>query len=103
MDRHKIGFLASAFEALGRNEALSLLIQCIVQLPCPLKKILALYFYEDLDVAEIADRLGLPEYEIDQILAKTLRILRTMVAARLCVAQVPGGQLRSDSFLLRCF
>jgi DNA-directed RNA polymerase specialized sigma24 family protein len=96
-----MGFLASAFEALGHDEAFSLLVQCIVQLPLPLKKILALYYYENFSVTEIADCLGLPEDEIDQIRAKTLGILRTMLASRLFVAQIPGGQLRSDSFLFR--
>jgi hypothetical protein len=101
MKSHSIGFLASAFEALGRDEAFSLLIQCIVQLSLPLKKILALYYYENFSVAEIADCLGLPEDEIDQIRAKTLGILRTILASCLFVAQIPGGQLRSDSFLFR--
>jgi DNA-directed RNA polymerase specialized sigma24 family protein len=99
MDPLKIGILAFAFDALGHDEAVSLLVQCIVQLPVPLKKILALYYYEDLSVAEIADCLSLPEDEIDQILAETVATLRTMVAARLCIAMDPGGQLRSGSSL----
>ena len=101
--KYKLGFLGSAFAALGHDEAFSLLIQCIAQLPRPLKSILALYYFENFGVSEIADCLALPEGQIEQILAKTVGILRTMLAVRLSVAQIPGGQLRPDSSLLRRF
>ena len=88
MKSHSMGFLASAFEALGHDEAFSLLVQCIVQLPLPLKKILALYYYENLQPAEIAACLGLTEREIDQIRAETVELLRTMLAGQIDLTEL---------------
>jgi DNA-directed RNA polymerase specialized sigma subunit len=54
------------------------LAQCIAQLPEMPKKGLVLYYNEDFKLAEMATRLGLTEYEVDQLRAKTLGILQTM-------------------------
>lgn len=80
------GFLASEFDALERNEALSLLVQCLAQLPPMLKKVLAMHYNENLPLADIAACCGLPESEIDQIHAQTLEVLQTMLAAELGLA-----------------
>ena len=84
--KHTGGVLASEFDALERNEALSLLVQCLGQLPPMLKKVLAMYYNENLQIAEIAACCGLTEFEIDQLHAKTLEVLQTMLAAELGLA-----------------
>ena len=48
------GFLASGFDALERNEALSLLVQRIERLPQLPKKVLAMYYYEKFPLDEMA-------------------------------------------------
>ena len=80
------GFLASEFDALERDEALSLLVQCVAQLPPMLKKVLAMHYNENLQIADIAACCGVTEFEIDQIHAKTLEVLQTMLAAELGLA-----------------
>ena len=76
MNSHGIGSLIFEFNASNGAEVLSRLVQQIVQLPPTPKKILAMYYYENLPLAEIAACLGLTEREIDLILAKTVRLLR---------------------------
>ena len=80
------GFLPSEFDALERNEAFSLLVQCLARLPPTLKKILAMHYNENLPLAYIAACYGLTEFEIDQIHAKTLEVLPTILAAELGLA-----------------
>lgn len=70
-------FLISAFEFLEREEALPLLVQRIVQLPAALRKILAMYYHENLPLSEIAACFGLTECEIDKIRIETVDLLRT--------------------------
>ena len=77
------GFLASEFDALERNEALSVLVHCLAQLPPMLRKVLALHYNEGLQIADIAACGGLTDFEIDQIHAKTLEVLETMLAPNL--------------------
>jgi RNA polymerase sigma factor for flagellar operon FliA len=55
---------------------LSRLVQRIVELPSTPKKILALYYYENLRPAEIAVCLELTEHEIDFIRAQTVKALQ---------------------------
>jgi DNA-directed RNA polymerase specialized sigma subunit len=99
MNCHRIGSLISEFGALERGEVLSRLVQRIVQLPPTPKKVLAMYYYENLQLAEIADCLGLAEREIDQIRPKTLWAIETMLVAHLTRTQLPNRQAaaRPDS------
>ena len=76
MNSHGIGSLIFEFNASNGAEVLSRLVQQIVQLPPTPKKILAMYYYENLPPAEIAACLGLTEREIDLIRARTVRLLR---------------------------
>jgi len=69
------------FDPSDRNKVLELLTQRIAQLPRIPKKVLALYYYENLDPAEIATELGLTENEIELILTQTVRLLRSKLAA----------------------
>ena len=64
------------FNASNGAEVLSRLVQQIVQLPPTAKKILAMYYYENLPSTEIAACLGLTEREIDLIRSKTVRLLQ---------------------------
>jgi len=73
----------SEFDALPRDEVLELLVQCISQLPPTQKTILALYYHEDLEPAEIAACVGLTEGELDQVRGETVGLLRTMLAAQI--------------------
>ena len=81
----------SEFDAFERNEVLSLLVQCIAQLPPTQKTVLAMYYHENWQPAEIAACVGLTECEIDQIRAETLALLQTMLAGQLGLAELPVG------------
>lgn len=88
MERYRIGFITRELDASDRNEVLLLIAQCIAQLPQMPKKVLALYYNEDFKLAEIATCLGLTEYEVDQLRAKTLGIIQTMLATQLVIANI---------------
>ena len=81
----------SEFDALQRDVVLELLAQCIGQLPLTQKTVLALYYYEDLELAEIAAYLGLTECEIEQIRAETIGLLQTMLAAQISPPELPAS------------
>ena len=75
-------FLISKFDALEHDEVLQLFVRCIAELPPTQKTVLAMYYHEHLQPAEIATAFGLTEFEIDQIRAKALAALQTMLAAQ---------------------
>jgi DNA-directed RNA polymerase specialized sigma subunit len=76
MNYHRIGSSISEFDAFDRKEVLSRLVQRIVQLPPTQQKVLAMYYYENLQPAEIGACLGLTEHEIDLIRAETVSLLQ---------------------------
>jgi DNA-directed RNA polymerase specialized sigma subunit len=84
-------FSISEFGALPRDEVLELLVQCISQLSPTQKTILALYYHEDLEPAEIAACLNMTECEIEQICAETVGLLRTMLAAQMGLPELPAS------------
>jgi len=63
-------------EALVRKEALSLLTQRMAELPDTPKKVLAMYYYENMRISEIAACFRLTESRICQIHTQTIRLLR---------------------------
>ena len=63
-------------DALERKEVLSLLAQRMEQLPPVPKKILAMYYYENMRLSEIAACFGLTESRICQIHTQTVGLLR---------------------------
>ena len=63
-------------DTLERKEVLSLLAQRMEQLPPVPKKILAMYYYENMRLSEIAACFGLTESRICQIHTQTVRLLR---------------------------
>ena len=77
--------------ALPRDEVLELLVQCISQLSPTQKTILAMYYHEDLEPAEIAACVGLTEGEFDQVRAETVGLLRTMLTAEIGLPELPAS------------
>ena len=65
----------SSFENMGRKDLLPLLVQRIEQLPPKAKKILAMYYYDNLQLTEIATCFRLSECQIDDILTETVDLL----------------------------
>jgi DNA-directed RNA polymerase specialized sigma subunit len=61
---------------LERKEVILLLAQRIGQLPLASKKLLAMYYYENLPISEIADCFNLPGCRIYEILTQTVGLLR---------------------------
>ena len=79
MDFHGSDSLNCEFDPSDRNEVLKILTQRIAQLPRIPKKILAMYYYENLCPAEIATQLGLIESEIELIRTQTVMSLRNKI------------------------
>jgi RNA polymerase sigma factor FliA len=73
-----------ALDALERKEVLSLLAQRMAQLPDMPKKVMAMYYYENMRLSEIAACFGLTESRICQIHTQTIGLLRNYLAK--CVA-----------------
>jgi len=65
-----------AYVALERKEAMELLAERMTQLPDIQKRVLAMYYYENMKIAEIAVFFGVTESRICQIHTQTLRLLR---------------------------
>lgn len=65
-----------AFQVLERKEALALLAERMTYLPDIQKRVLAMYYYENMKIAEIAACFGVTESRICQIHTQTLRVLR---------------------------
>ena len=76
------------FDTFDRNEVLSLLARCIARVSQIPKKVLAMYYDENLQLAEIATGLGLTEYGIDQMRARTLDLLQMVLATQLRHAEL---------------
>lgn len=62
----------SLFAIAGRRDLLPLLIQRIEQLSPKAKKILAMYYYENLSLSEIAASFRQSECQIDEIRTETV-------------------------------
>jgi RNA polymerase sigma factor for flagellar operon FliA len=74
-------FSVSAFEVLERKEMIALLAERIAQLPEVPKKVLAMYYYENLRLADIAACFGLTESRICQIHTQAVTQLRHYMVA----------------------
>ena len=70
----------SALDVLERKEVLSLLAQRMAKLPEMQKKVLAMYYYENMKLSEIAACFGLTESRICQIHTQTVGVLRAYLA-----------------------
>jgi DNA-directed RNA polymerase specialized sigma subunit len=77
------GSCNSSFENMGRKDLLPLLVQRIERLPPRAKKILAMYYYENLQLTEIATCFRLSECQIDNILTETVDLLNNYVGTKM--------------------
>ena len=68
-------FSIPSLDVLERKELLSLLAQRIAQLPLASKKLLAMYYYENLPISGIAACFNLPGCRIYEILTQTVGLL----------------------------
>jgi RNA polymerase sigma factor for flagellar operon FliA len=66
----------SASDALERKEIISLLVERMAQLPELQKKVLAIYYYENMQLSEIAALFGVTESRICQIRGQAVAVLR---------------------------
>jgi len=66
----------SALDALERKEIISLLAERMAQLPELQKKVLAMYYYENMRLSEIAAIFGVTESRICQIRGQAVALLR---------------------------
>jgi RNA polymerase sigma factor FliA len=66
--------------ATKSSESLSLLAQRMAKLPEMRKKVLAMYYYENMKLSEIAACFGLTESRICQIHTQTVGLLRNYMA-----------------------
>jgi RNA polymerase sigma factor FliA len=67
----------SAFESLERKELTEVIAERIKQLPDVPKRVLAMYYYEGMKLADIAAAFGLTESRICQIHTQTVAQLRS--------------------------
>ena len=65
-----------SLDVLERKEVLQVFAQRIARLPLASKKVLAMYYYENLPISEIADCLNLPASRVDEVLTQTVGLLR---------------------------
>jgi RNA polymerase sigma factor FliA len=70
-------------DALVRKEILSLLAQRMAQLPAMPKKVLAMYYYENMRLSDIAACFGLTESRICQIHTQAVASLKTYLTSLL--------------------
>jgi RNA polymerase sigma factor for flagellar operon FliA len=66
-------------ENAERRELACLITRCIQELPEMQRKVLALYYYEDLRLREIAEAFGLTESRICQIHAQAILAVRAFI------------------------
>ena len=69
-------------QSLEREDALRLLKECLHELPERDARVLALYYYEELRLREIAQLLGVTESRVSQIRHAALRSLRGLLTER---------------------
>ena len=69
------GFSIPSLNVLEQKEVLPLLAQRIAQLPLASKKVLAMYYYENLPISGIAACFNLPACRIYEILRQTVGLL----------------------------
>ena len=67
------------FDRASRNELKELIAERIQQLPAVQQKVLALYYFEDLRLREIAEAFGLTESRISQIHSQAILAIRSFI------------------------
>jgi DNA-directed RNA polymerase specialized sigma subunit len=75
----RIGFEQNS-NTFSEQSCVQLLAQRMAQLPPISKKVIALYYHENMQLAALAACFGFSEDKIRQILLQTLDLLRTFLA-----------------------
>jgi RNA polymerase sigma factor for flagellar operon FliA len=70
-------------EQLGREQEVTMLREAIMKLKEQERTVLALYYFEELKLHEIAEILGLTESRVSQIRSKALARLRETIGIAL--------------------
>ena len=81
----------SPFDWTARSELKELIAQRIRQLPPVQQKVLALYYFEDLRLREIAEAFGLTESRISQIHSQAILAIRSHIERQEAVALQRGA------------
>jgi RNA polymerase sigma factor FliA len=81
----------SPFDWAARSELKDLIAQRIRQLPPMQQKVLALYYYEDLRLREIAEVFGLTESRISQIHSQAILAIRSHIERQEAIAVQRGA------------
>jgi RNA polymerase sigma factor FliA len=79
------------FDWAARSELKDLIAQRIRQLPPIQQKVLALYYYEDLRLREIAETFGLTESRISQIHSQAILAIRSHIEQQEAIAVQRGA------------
>jgi RNA polymerase sigma factor for flagellar operon FliA len=79
----------SAEEQLEKKELIALVLERLQQLPDISKKVMAMYYFEDMRLAEIAAAFGLSEGRISQIHTQAVVSLRAFVQRMLTASIQP--------------
>ena len=74
------------YDSAARSDLKELIAQRIRQLPPVQQKVLALYYFEDLRLREIAEAFGLTESRISQIHSQAILAIRTHIERQEAVA-----------------
>jgi RNA polymerase sigma factor FliA len=78
-------------ESASRSELNELIAQRIQQLPQTQQKVMALYYFEDLRLREIAEAFGLTESRISQIHSQAILAIRSFIERQEAIALQRGG------------
>ena len=79
------------FDWAARSELKELIAQRIRQLPPMQQKVLALYYFEDLRLREIAEAFGLTESRISQIHSQAILAIRSHIERQEALAEQRGA------------
>jgi RNA polymerase sigma factor for flagellar operon FliA len=76
------GDATELIERIGRSEAVQILQDCLTQLPEREQRVLALYYFENLRLREIAQLVGVTESRISQVRHAALAKLKSFLLER---------------------
>jgi RNA polymerase sigma factor for flagellar operon FliA len=79
-------------DSAARSELKDLISQRILQLPPIQQKVLALYYFEDLRLREIAEAFGLTESRISQIHSQAILSIRSFIERQEALAMQRGAE-----------
>jgi RNA polymerase sigma factor for flagellar operon FliA len=80
-------------DRLQRKEIILMLVRRIEELPRRQRKVLAMYYFEDVSLAQIGACFGPTKCDIDQLHAEAVGLLKTMLAAQLGHQQLAASTI----------